>query len=161
MPTTSKPFSTISYNTIPFLKKKLNRFVEEKVLSDWAFIYHYKEEGDSSDHIHLYCRPRNRIDIDSFFDEFVEPDPNNVLPFRCIQSAPCKSKDGYIDDWVLYTLHEPRYCAKKMLDKKYTYDYYCYEFCNELQFRELYRHAMFESDIILRNSQNKRREKYG
>lgn len=44
---TSKPISTISYNTLPFLKEKLDDLVNNQVLEFYFFIWHHAEDDEA------------------------------------------------------------------------------------------------------------------
>lgn len=101
---TTKPTSTISYNSEPFLADLLRRFFEAGVLKDYRYIFHYGEDGDK-DHFHVWLEPNKRIDEALFrkeFDEFdpMRPDkPLGALPFRASKQ----------DDWLIYVLHDDEY----------------------------------------------------
>lgn len=123
---TTKPFSTISYNSIEFLKLKLDDLVARNIFSFYAFVYHYKEEDENKDHIHLICFPNGQYQTDQLKDYLTEIDSNNplkplgVMPF-------CSSKWG---DWFLYSSHDVGYLASKGQSRKYHYnenDFICSE----------------------------------
>lgn len=114
---TSKPFATISYNSIPFLRSKLDDFVAGRIIDFYAFIDHYPEEDETKAHRHLFVIPNGRLDTDSFFDQFLEVDPDTPdLPFRCIKARPSK-----FQDWYLYCLHDSSYLALKGQARKFHY----------------------------------------
>lgn len=122
---TSKPFSTISYNTDKFLTSKLTELVNQHIISFWCFIKHKGEEevdittGETiqdKDHIHLYVEPNKTINTDDFRSQFFELDPANPLPLGCL---PCRSSK--FDDFYLYGLHDEEYLASKYEIKQYHY----------------------------------------
>lgn len=103
---TSKPFSTISYNSINFLKCQLDDLVQRNVLYFYAFVPHHKEEDETKDHIHLLMHPNGQIDTDKilrYLEEFDSLHPDK--PLRCL--TPRKSNS--FGDWYLYGLHDTKY----------------------------------------------------
>lgn len=122
---TSKPFSTISYNTPSFLIKKLNSFIDDGLLAFYAFITHKGEddEGGKKDHIHLYIMPSRRVNTEALANEFYEipkdykPQEGEKIPY--LKWLICQSSK--FDDWEQYTLHDPLYISAKGLTKKFTY----------------------------------------
>lgn len=55
---TSKPISTVSFNSAPFLLSKLDELVDNRTLSFYAYIKHFGEPSESKDtlkdHFHIY-----------------------------------------------------------------------------------------------------------
>lgn len=86
---------------------------------EWAhWIKHKAEANDTNkEHIHLVIQPNKSIDTLQFFKEFIEPDPNNELPLKCL--PPNKTKN--VGDWILYGLHHIGYLASKFETREYTY----------------------------------------
>lgn len=120
---TTKPISTISYNTPKFLKHKLEYLLECHVISFYMYIQH---EGEidmfgekEKDHIHLFLIPNERVNTMDLSDEFIETLPNEDKPRKCISWTTSKS-----DDWILYCLHDKEYLASKFETRQilYTYD---------------------------------------
>lgn len=112
---TSKPISTISYNSESFLVGRLNEY--SKLLSFWAAIRHTGEddEGGAKDHWHVYAEPAKRFQTDSL--DFSEPDPLHPdKPLCCISWRSSK-----FADWYLYVLHDQQYLSQKGLLRKYHY----------------------------------------
>lgn len=116
---TSKPFSTISYNSVEFLTIKLNELVTSRKLIFWAFVEHYPEEDQEKKHKHLYLVPNGQIQTDSLFDYLVEIDPSNPLnkPLACVGIRSSK-----FFDWYMYALHDVEYLSMKGQSRKYHYD---------------------------------------
>lgn len=114
---TSKPFSTISYNSSDFLNQKLGELVQRRQIDFFAWIYHYAEEDETKDHKHLYIVPNGRIDTDQVLDYLLEFDPKHPdKPFKCLR--PRSSK---FDDWYLYAIHDTVYLSSKGQARKYHY----------------------------------------
>ena len=112
---TSKPISTISYNSENFLLSRLCEY--GKLLSFWAAIRHTGEddEGGAKDHWHIYAEPSKRFQTDSL--HFSEPDPLHPdKPLRCMSW-----RSSAFADWYLYVLHDPSYLCSKGLIRKYHY----------------------------------------
>lgn len=113
---TSKAISTISYNTLPFLKDKLSQLHDLGVISFYVFIKHLREDDETKEHVHLYIQPNGAIDSNSLKKEFAEFDPTNEKPLGVIDFANSK-----FVDWFLYALHDTNYLATKGLQRKYHY----------------------------------------
>lgn len=114
---TSKPFSTISYNTEDFLNLRLCELVQRRQIDFFAWVQHYPEEDETKEHKHLYIVPNSRVDTDQVLDCLLEHDPNHPdKPFKCIR--PHSSKFA---DWYLYALHDVTYLASKGQARKYHY----------------------------------------
>lgn len=114
---TSKPFSTISYNTEDFLNLRLCELVQRRQIDFFAWVQHYPEEDETKDHKHLYIVPNGRVDTDQILDYLLEHDPKHPdKPFKCIR--PHSSKFA---DWYLYALHDVTYLASKGQARKFHY----------------------------------------
>lgn len=114
---TTKPFSTISYNTPGFLVSKLDDLVRKRVLSFYTFVYHYAEEDEKKDHIHLLCIPNGTIQTDSITDLLEEFDPTHPIDPLGVKPW-TSSKFG---DWFLYCSHDTAYLASKGQVRKHHY----------------------------------------
>ncbi len=115
---TSKPFATISYNTAPFLQRKLDDLIYTRKIEFYTFVHHFKEEDELKEHKHLYIVPNGQIDTDSVVNYLLEPDTENPLnkPLGCIRCKPSK-----FADWYLYGIHDIDYLASKGQARKYHY----------------------------------------
>lgn len=118
---TTKPISTISYNTPSFLKVKLDELTASKRISFWAFVPHLAEddEGGKKDHCHVYIELSKMTQTDELKEALKEFDP--ALPDKpkgCISFR--SSKFG---DWYLYGLHDKRYLASKGQSRCYHYSH--------------------------------------
>lgn len=112
---TSKPISTVSYNSPDFLSNLILTWKRSGIIDFGMWILHKAEEGEK-DHFHVFLKPSKLIqtsDLEKESCEFVptHPKPLKMIPF-------CSSKE---DDWVLYTLHDPDYLASKGLVRLYSY----------------------------------------
>lgn len=106
---TTKPFSTISYNTPTFLDVKLGELVSRRKIDFYAWIEHEPEEDEEKRHKHLLIIPNGQVDTDQIMDYLVELDPSKPdKPLKCI--CPRSSKFG---DWYLYALHDTAYLSSK------------------------------------------------
>ncbi len=119
---TSKPISTISFNTENFLYSKLNELVDNRTLSFYAYIKHYGEPNESNDtrkdHYHIYAEPNKRIDTSALKAEFIEALSTYEAPLKCMPFQSSK-----FDDWYYYCLHDPLYLARKGMSRQYSYQY--------------------------------------
>lgn len=113
---TSKPFSTISYNSESFLKAKLNELVNRGVLDFWSAIYHKPEEDELKGHFHVFFRPAERIKTDSIKEFMREPVAGSDKPLGCTIFIGSK-----FDDWYLYACHDRAYLASKGQSRKHHY----------------------------------------
>lgn len=117
---TSKPISTISYNTEQFLTQTLNRLITNKLISFWTFIPHLPEDDEAGNkpHTHLYCEPCKLIQTEDIREFFKELDLNNptLKPLGCITFRTSK-----FADWYLYSIHDKAYLASKGQARRYHY----------------------------------------
>lgn len=114
---TTKPISTISFNTESFLKGKLDELVKAKKITAWHFINHLAEEDEKKEHFHVWILPTKMIQTDDLREELKEFNPvDPSKPFGCL---PFESSD--FDNWYLYVLHDTRYLTSKGQVRKYHY----------------------------------------
>lgn len=114
---TSKPCSTISYNSEQFLTVKLNDLLKRRVISFWLFVEHLPEEDEKKKHKHLYIIPNGQTNTDQIQDFLEELNPDDIEhPFGCIFF-----KSSKFDDFYFYGLHDPLYLASKGQTRKYHY----------------------------------------
>lgn len=114
---TSRPFSTISYNTPDYLRVRLEELVSRRAVSFYAFISHKAEEDETKDHIHLYIVPNGSQNTDDILDhlkEFTFSDPTR--PLGCMPA-----KSSKFGDWALYSTHNALYLASKGQSRRYSY----------------------------------------
>ena len=116
---TSKPFSTISYNTADFLNQRLSELVARRKIDFYAWVLHYPEDDEKKEHKHLYIVPNGRIDTDQVLDYLLEPDITHPdKPLGCIHVRSSK-----FSDWFLYSLHDTAYLASKRQARRYHYSF--------------------------------------
>lgn len=115
---TRNPFSTISYNSMLFLKEKLDELVDAKVLEFYAFIFHHGEDDEAGlkDHAHVYFEPTKTVQTSEIGLEFWEYPTPDSMPLKCIAF-----KRSQFPDWYLYGLHDPVYLASKNQSRKFHY----------------------------------------
>lgn len=113
------PFSSISYNTEPWLTNVLENFISKGKFVFWAYVKHKGEDDEAGDkdHIHLYVEPNSTFNTKKFTDECIEP-CNQLLPLR---SMPCRT--SVFDHWYMYTTHNEAYLKFMGLgERKFHYD---------------------------------------
>lgn len=118
---TTKPISTVSFNTPDFLKLKLKELKKAGRLSFWAFIVHKPEddEGGKKEHCHVYVEPSKMLQTDDLQSELNEFDPNHPeKPRGCLTFSSSK-----FDPWYLYALHDKRYLACKGQSRRFHYQH--------------------------------------
>lgn len=115
---TTKPFSTISYNTPSFLQAKLEQLVLKRAISFYSFVYHYAEKDERKDHIHLFIIPNGQCQTDAISDLLQEMDltdptkpPLGVMPWQ----------SSKFPDWYFYVSHDTAYLASKGQTREYHY----------------------------------------
>lgn len=118
---TTKPISTISYNTPAFLQQKLFELQKAHIVEFWCFIRHKPEDDECNNkpHIHLYIEPGKKIDTMTLKDEFKEFLGAGVKPLGCLSF--CSSK---FNDWYLYSIHDKAYLALKNQSRKFHYTHH-------------------------------------
>lgn len=104
---TSKPISTISYNTEMFLVEKLETWRKAHIIQCYQYIVHKGEDGDK-DHIHLRIEPNKKLDPMILTDELLEYEKGKDKPLGCRPWRPSKE-----EDWILYAVHDEDYLKLK------------------------------------------------
>lgn len=104
---TQKPISTISYNTVPFLKEKLDLWLSEHIIQSYMFIHHKGEDGDK-DHTHLRIEPNKKLDPMDLSDKLLEYEHGKKKPLGCRPWRPSSE-----EDWLLYAVHDKDYLRIK------------------------------------------------
>ena len=118
---TTKPISTIAFNTPDYLELKLNELLKAGRVSFWAFIVHKPEddEGGKKEHCHVYIEPSKMLQTDDIKTELKEYDPKNPdKPRGCISFSSSK-----FAPWYLYALHDKRYLASKGQSRRFHYQH--------------------------------------
>lgn len=145
---TRMPISTISYNSRPFLLNKLQELERNHRIDAWAFIYHYSEADEKSDHFHVLMIPNGTLDTTVLRDEFNEFVPTNPLPLKVIPFHLSKK----IDDWILYNAHYRPYLTWKHQKRKYHYDFDCFASSDSMWLEYLINHALTASEFAERSA---------
>lgn len=140
---TSRPQSTISYNTEEFLIGTLNDLVKDYVISSWFFIKHDAEEDEKKDHYHVWIEPNGCINPMRVAERFIEPDPEgNELPLGVL---PFHYSDP--NNAIPYFEHNIFYLSMvKHEEREFIYEKKDFKCSNDLYFDRLYRHAFKASD---------------
>lgn len=144
---TSKPISTISYNTQEFLTAKLDELMRNHKICDYMFINHFAEEDEKKNHIHLWIKPNTLLDTMALQEFLKEIDPNKPLkPLGCIDF-----RLSDIDEWILYNQHFEPYLASKGEKREYHYTRDDFVYPDEDTFDFNYHHAFKGSEWSRRN----------
>lgn len=140
---TSKPISTISYNSIPFLQSKMDEFVRNHVFSAWFFVKHRAEKDERKDHIHVYAVPNKMLDTMALQEALRELDPENPQKtLGCIDF--CSSNP---DDASLYFAHNEEYLAWKGETREFHYGFDEFYYSDADWFEDVVFHALHSSDF--------------
>ena len=144
---TTSPISTISYNSIDFLKSILDDLYLKHRISFYCFVKHLPEELDDhtweKDHIHLFIEPNcsvDTMDIQKMTEEFDPDHPDH--PLKCIFFR----KSDW-DNWLLYDLHDETYLKLKMQKRQYTYTLDDFYYSDSDEFFERCNDALHSSKI--------------
>lgn len=144
---TSKPISTISYNSQEYLVMKLDELMRSHKISDYMFIHHFAEEDESKNHIHLWIKPNTLLDTMDLQNHFIELDPKHPSkPLKCIDF-----RVSNVDDWILYSQHYKPYLASKGESREFSYTRDDFVYPDDDTFEYLYNHAFKGSEWAQRN----------
>lgn len=144
---TSKPVSTISYNTQPFLELKLKELLERRLISDYMYIYHFAEKDERKNHVHLWIKPNKLIDTMALQSHFMELVIGQKKPLGCIDFRSSK-----VDDWILYNQHYKPYLQSKGEKREFEYSKEDFYYADEDTFEYNYAHAFKASDWANRST---------
>ena len=136
---TSKPISTISYNSAFYLEGTLNEMLRSHVITFWACILHKAEEDEKREHWHVYMEPNKMLDTAILQDRFIE----SVYGDKPLKCLPFQSSNS--DDWILYSEHNEEYLLSKQEMRRYHYGRDDFYTSDDDYFDELYRHAHVQS----------------
>lgn len=117
---TTKPISTISFNSYEFLKNTLDNEVKNHHITWYAFVRHLPEEDEKREHFHVYIIPNRIIDTGVYQDLFNEYFENGIAlekPRKCLIFVQSK-----FYDWYMYNTHNITYLMKTFQARKYQYD---------------------------------------
>lgn len=115
---TSKPISTISYNTPEYLKAKIEQWKNKGLIEYAMWIQHEPEEDEKKPHFHVFLKPAQLLQTMDLELDSMEVDPQNIdKPLKMISFRISKE-----DDWLLYSLHDRSYLLEKGLTRQYAYD---------------------------------------
>lgn len=149
---TSKPISTISYNSEEFLRAKLDYLVRSGEVAFWYYIKHhgeYDKETDiqDKDHIHVYLEFADRVDTVKLGEMFLEYENGdlNSKPLKCMPFRVSKPYDA-----LLYNIHHSQYLLQKFEQKEFSYTLDDIVSSDRDYLNQLYSEAM-HSDIFKRD----------
>lgn len=145
---TSKPFSTISYNSDSFLELKLNELVKSFKIEYWCYVRHMGELAEDGtrekNHKHVFIIPNCKIDTMELSQMMLEPDPSNLKkPLKCMDFRSSKE-----DEWFLYNSHDPDYLRTKFLVREFMYSLDDFVSSDEDETRIKWDRAFHESDYM-------------
>lgn len=136
---TSKPISTISYNTSSFLRGKIQEWKNCGFIDYAMWIKHQPDEDNKKEHYHVYIKPSKVVQTTFFEEDSKELDPafqeyewdDNLTDeenIRLCEKNESKrffkmiafrsSKEG---DWLLYGIHDKAYLQEKGLKRNIHY----------------------------------------
>ena len=115
---TSKPISTISYNTPEYLQMKIEQWRNQGLIEFGMWVRHEPEEDEKKPHFHVFLKPAQLLQTMDLELDSLEVDPENIdMPLKMISFRISKE-----DDWLLYSLHDKRYLLEKGLTREFSYD---------------------------------------
>lgn len=112
---TTKPISSISWNSMQYLVDRLEELRKAHLIAFWVLIQHHAEEDEKKDHIHFYVEPNRSIDTEVLRENFIELVPD---------SKPLgvnKFQKSNFQNWLWYCLHDKAYLFSKGETRKYHY----------------------------------------
>lgn len=116
---TSKPISTISYNSDTFLKNKIEEWKNSGFIEFGMWIRHQPDEDNKKSHCHVYLQPAKLIQTMDLENDSIELDPQNIdKPFKMISFRVSKESD-----WLLYAIHDKIYLNEKGLQRNVFYSF--------------------------------------
>ena len=149
---TSKPISTISYNSEEFLRAKLEYLVRSGEVAFWYYIKHHGEYDKETniqdkDHIHVYLEFADRVDTIKLGEMFLEYENGdlNSKPLKCMPFRVSKPYDA-----LLYNIHHSQYLLQKFEQKEFSYTLDDIVSSDREYLNQLYSEAM-HSDIFKRD----------
>lgn len=116
---TSKPISTITYNTEEFLRKKIEYWKKCGIIEFAMWIKHEPDVDGAKPHFHVYMAPAKKVQTMDLEKASHEYDPEN--PEKPLKMRPFKSSK--VTDWILYGIHDPVYLAEKGLSRNVSYSF--------------------------------------
>lgn len=125
-------YSTISYNTEPFLSRVLSELKDKGTIQEYSFIFHIGE-GTDKDHFHVFMsdiKPRtDKSALRNYFNEIDlhNPKPLSVMPFVTSD----------FPNWYLYSVHNEEYLLRKHEVKEYYYSPEDFRYSDELWFNNM------------------------
>lgn len=145
---TSKPFSTVSYNSDSFLRERLEELVKSFKVEYWCYVKHNGELADDGTrekvHKHVLIIPNGKIDTMELSQMMLEPDPSNLKkPLRCMDFRSSKE-----DEWFLYNSHDPDYLRTKLLVREFAYSLKDFVSSDDDETRIKWDRAFHESDYM-------------
>lgn len=134
MAKTSKPLSTVTWNSEQFLVNRLNDLMKNGVISYWCYVLHKAEKSEGKDHIHLYFEPRKMVDPVDFRSYLCEVDIAN--PSKPIMPSRIQPSKG--NHWVAYCRHDPVYIKKYTKEgiKEYEYSKDAFKSSDDILFEQ-------------------------
>lgn len=131
---TSKPISTISYNTEKFLREKIYEWKNCGFIEYGMWILHQPDVDGDKPHYHVYLQPAKLIQTDDLILRSKELDPN-WQPLETYADEREKErhekkqflgmtifKSSETSNWILYALHDERYLLDKGLTRNIQYE---------------------------------------
>ena len=112
---TTKPISSISWNSRQYLVDRLEELRKSHLIAFWVLVKHTAEEDEKKDHIHFYVEPNRSIDTELLREKFIELIPG---------SKPLgvnKFQKSDFQNWLWYCLHDQAYLLSKGETRKYHY----------------------------------------
>lgn len=112
---TTKPISSISWNSRNYLVDRLEELRKAHLIAFWVLVKHTAEEDEKKDHIHFYVEPNRSVDTELLREKFIELVPG---------SKPLgvnKFQKSDFQNWLWYCLHDKAYLLSKGETRKYHY----------------------------------------
>lgn len=115
--------SAISYNSIAYLKYRLDELYNNHRIEFYYFIKHLPEEDEKKSHIHLLLKVNGRIDTMELQEYLKEPDLKSDKPLLTVGFRKMHDNDDIRNGKMLYDIHDPKYLRMIGEERKYHYNW--------------------------------------
>lgn len=130
---TSKPISTISYNSERFLRERIWQWKRQGIIEYAMWIRHEPDVDGKKAHYHVYLQPAQLIQTEDLMNQTIELDMTwQPLPDTASDEEKAEHekkrffksnvfRNSVSSDWILYGIHDENYLTEKGLFRNHHY----------------------------------------